>query len=53
MPDCVSQSSTAILLPDGREAGVLYTQSGGRAIAHMRFDRMVEGLTAGDARILP
>ncbi|MFC3528495.1 YgfZ/GcvT domain-containing protein [Paracoccus mangrovi] len=44
---------TAILLPDGREAGVLYTQSGGRAIAHMRFDRMVEGLTAGDARILP
>ena len=44
---------TAILMPDGREAGVLYTQSGGRAIAHMRFDRMVEGLTAGDARILP
>lgn len=44
---------TPILLPDGREAGVLFTQSGGRAIAHMRFDRMVEGLTAGDARILP
>ncbi|WP_347267658.1 folate-binding protein [Paracoccus sp. (in: a-proteobacteria)] len=44
---------TPILMPDGREAGVLYTQSGGRAIAHMRFDRMGEGLVAGDARILP
>lgn len=43
---------TAILLPDGREAVVLYTQSGGRAIAHMRFDRMVEGRRR-DARILP
>lgn len=44
---------TPILLPDGREAGTLFTQSGGRAIAHMRFDRMVEGLVAGDARIRP
>lgn len=42
---------TPILLPDGREAGTLFTQSGGKAIAHMRFDRMVEGLVAGDARI--
>ncbi|KGJ05866.1 hypothetical protein SAMN04487972_1024 [Paracoccus halophilus] len=42
---------TPILLPDGREAGTLFTQSGGRAIAHMRFDRMVDGLVAGDARI--
>ncbi|CAM3375390.1 hypothetical protein SAMN04488021_1094 [Paracoccus aminovorans] len=44
---------TPILMPDGREAGVLCTQSGGRAIAHMRFDRMGDGLTAGDARIIP
>lgn len=44
---------TPILLADGREAGTLFTQSGGRAIAHMRFDRMGEGLVAGDARILP
>ena len=44
---------TPILMADGREAGVLFTRSGPRAIAHMRFDRMVEGLTAGDARILP
>ncbi|WP_288947642.1 folate-binding protein [uncultured Paracoccus sp.] len=44
---------TPILMADGREAGTLYTQSGNRAIAYMRFDRMGEGLTAGDARILP
>ncbi|WP_134680280.1 YgfZ/GcvT domain-containing protein [Paracoccus ravus] len=42
---------TPILMADGREAGTLFTQSGGRAIAHMRFDRMGEGLSAGDARI--
>ncbi|SMO88368.1 YgfZ/GcvT domain-containing protein [Paracoccus laeviglucosivorans] len=51
--DGAAPVGTPILLPDGREAGVLFTQSGGRAIAHMRFDRMVDGLTAGDARILP
>lgn len=44
---------TPILMPDGREAGTLFTQSGGRAIAHMRFDRMSDGLVAGDARISP
>lgn len=42
---------TPILMPDGREAGTLFTQSGGRAIAQMRFDRMGEGLVAGEARI--
>ena len=44
-------AGTPILMPDGREAGTLFTQSGGRAIAQMRFDRMGEGLVAGDARI--
>ncbi len=44
---------TPIVMADGREAGTLYTQSGGRALAHMRFDRMGEGLRAGEARILP
>ncbi|MDK8872283.1 folate-binding protein [Paracoccus sp. SSJ] len=44
---------TPILMADGREAGTLFTRSGDRAIAHMRFDRMGEGLVAGDARILP
>ncbi|MTH77722.1 YgfZ/GcvT domain-containing protein [Paracoccus aestuariivivens] len=43
---------TPILMQDGREAGMIFTQSGGRAIAYMRFDRMGEGLVAGDARIL-
>ena len=51
--DGTAPVGTQILLPDGREAGTLFTQSGGRAIAHMRFDRMVEGLAAGDARIIP
>ncbi|QRZ13589.1 folate-binding protein YgfZ [Paracoccus methylovorus] len=44
---------TPILMADGREAGTLFTQSGARAIAYMRFDRMGDGLSAGDARILP
>lgn len=51
--DGTAPIGTPILLPDGREAGTLFTQSGDRAIAHMRFDRMVEGLVAGDARIIP
>ena len=38
-------------MEDGREAGTLYTQSGGRALAHMRFDRMEAPLTAGEARL--
>ena len=42
---------TPILLEDGREAGVLFTQSGGRAIAHLRFDRMDGPLVAAGARI--
>ena len=42
---------TPILMADGREAGVLYTQSGGRGIAHLRFDRIGPGLVAGAARI--
>ncbi|GGO26418.1 aminomethyltransferase [Gemmobacter aquaticus] len=42
---------TPILMEDGREAGTLYTQSGGRALAHMRFERMEAPLTAGEARL--
>lgn len=42
---------TPILMADGREAGTLFTQSGGRAIAHLRFDRMDGPLTAGEAAI--
>ena len=42
---------TPVLMADGREAGTLFTQSGGRALAHMRFDRMDGPLTAGAARL--
>lgn len=42
---------TPILMPDGREAGTLYTQSGSHALAHMRFDRLQGPLTAGPATI--
>lgn len=46
-------AGTPITMADGREAGTLFTHAGGRAIAYMRFDRMGDGLVAGDARILP
>ncbi|MCF3972708.1 CAF17-like 4Fe-4S cluster assembly/insertion protein YgfZ [Paracoccus salsus] len=36
---------------EGRDVGVLYTQSGGRGIAHVRFDRLGEGMEAGPARV--
>lgn len=39
------------ILQGAREAGVLFTQSGGRAVAHLRFDRMDGPLTAGEARL--
>lgn len=42
---------TPILTSDGREAGVLYTQSGERGIAHLRFDRAGPGMVAGEARV--
>lgn len=42
---------TPILTTDGREAGTLYTQSGGRALAQMRFDRMRGVLSAGTAQL--
>lgn len=39
------------IMRDGREVGTLFTQSGGRAIAHVRFDRLGEGMEAGEARL--
>ncbi len=38
---------------DSKPAGVLYTQSKGRALAQMRFDRIAPGLMAGTARLGP
>ena len=35
----------------GRPAGTLYTQSGGRALAHLRFERAGGEMTAGGARV--
>lgn len=42
---------TPILTPEGREAGQLLTRSGGRALAHIRFDRAEGDLHAGTARM--
>jgi len=38
------------ILSGEREAGTLFTQSGGRAIAYLRFDRMAD-MVAGTARL--
>jgi hypothetical protein len=35
----------------GKEAGTLFTQSGGKAIAYLRFDRAGGPMTAGDATV--
>ncbi|MBQ0751149.1 MAG: folate-binding protein YgfZ [Roseovarius sp.] len=42
-----------ILTPEGKPAGTLYTQSGGRGIAYLRHDRATSGMTAGEARVDP
>ncbi|MEN8831877.1 MAG: folate-binding protein [Pacificibacter sp.] len=36
---------------DGKDAGTVFTQSGNKAIAYLRFDRARGPLTAGDAQI--
>lgn len=35
----------------GKPVGTLYTQSGGHALAHLRFDRATGEMTAGDATL--
>jgi folate-binding protein YgfZ len=42
---------TPILTADGREAGILHTNAGGRGIAFLRFDRATGPLTAGTATV--
>lgn len=37
---------------DGKTVGTLFTQSGGQAIAHLRFDRASRTMQAGDARVI-
>ncbi|SFO02753.1 hypothetical protein SAMN04487859_113119 [Roseovarius lutimaris] len=51
--DGAAPVGTDISTPDGKAAGTLYTQSGNRAIAYLRFDRAVAGMTADTARIDP
>ncbi|TNC52080.1 folate-binding protein YgfZ [Rubellimicrobium rubrum] len=41
------------IVSEGREAGTLFTRSGGQAIAHLRFDWARDGMTAGEARVTP
>ncbi len=48
--DGSAPAGTAITA-EGKPAGMLYTQSGGQAIAYLRFDRAKGDLIAGDARI--
>lgn len=38
---------------EGRAVGTLFTQSGGRALAHLRFDRLAPEMTAGEAVLRP
>jgi folate-binding protein YgfZ len=42
---------TPILAADGREAGVLYTNAGGRGLAWLRFDRAQGPLRAAEAAV--
>lgn len=42
---------TEITTEDGKTAGTLFTQSGGKGIAHLRYDRAMGVLHAGDAVI--
>ncbi|MDO5643998.1 MAG: folate-binding protein, partial [Paracoccus sp. (in: a-proteobacteria)] len=42
---------TPILMADGREAGVIHTQAGGRALAYLRLDRLGDGLSAGGVAV--
>ncbi len=49
--DGAAPVGTPLLTPDGKEAGTLYTQSHGRGIAHLRFDRAEAPMTAGPATV--
>ncbi|NVO23899.1 YgfZ/GcvT domain-containing protein [Donghicola mangrovi] len=49
--DGTAPVGTDILTADGKTAGTLFTQSGGQAIAYMRFDRAEGPLSAENASI--
>lgn len=39
------------ILRDGKAVGQIFTQSAGKAIAYLRFDRAGDGMVAGDAQV--
>ena len=39
------------IISGGKNAGVLYSQSGGKGIAYLRFDRATDIMTAGKAAV--
>ena len=39
------------IMAQGRSVGTLYTQSGGRGIAYLRFDRATGPMQAGNATV--
>ena len=51
--DGAAPVGSEIASPDGKSAGRLFTQSGGRGIAYLRHDRAKPGMTAGEARVDP
>lgn len=42
---------TQVLTESGKDAGTVYTQAGGRGLAHLRVERAQGPLRAGDARL--
>lgn len=50
--DGAAPVGTAILQGD-KPAGTLFSTNDTHALAHMRFDRIADGLTAGDAKLAP
>ncbi|TBN39813.1 folate-binding protein [Paracoccus subflavus] len=51
--DGAAPVGTPIATAEGKEAGTLFTQSGGHALAHVRFDRVGPDMRAGTARLAP
>lgn len=49
--DGAAPVGSTLVTTDGKEAGTLFTQSGGAGIAHLRFDRATGPLMAGTATI--
>jgi folate-binding protein YgfZ len=49
--DGTAPVGTPLVTADGKEAGALYTQSHGRGIAYLRFDRADGPLSAGSATV--